>query len=726
MTMNLDREEKDEVIDLTNPAYYINRELNWLDFNFRVLAEAENEEVPLAERLKFLAIVSSNNDEFFMIRVANLKRAIANGEMGPMGPDRLTPRQILAGIVEKTHEMVQRQYACLDQVILPRLAKEKIYMFRTPHLTEEDKAFLSRYFDEELAPILTPMAVDPGHPFPLLQSGSIYILFRLRPRDGVRNRFFGETDTVLMQMPPKMNRFVRLPSPKDTLRVAVLNDILCLFANRILGGYTIEGAYPFRVLRDAEMTLEDEPADDLITAVETELRRRRWGAPVRLEIWRNMPESYTQYLREKLDLQESDIYRVPSLLDLKSLFSLIPMIDRPHLFDPPWPPQPHPALAHGEDLYSVIRERDLILHLPYQSFDPVIEFLNRAAEDKEVLAIKITLYRVSGDSPVVRALIRAAENGKQVTALVELRARFDEEANIEWARRLSAAGAHVIYGVVGYKTHAKVCLVIRREADGIRRYVHLSTGNYNDKTARVYTDIGYFTARPEFGADISAFFNVITGYSLPPHWNRITMAPTGLRAKTLALIEREIAKHTPETPGWIRAKMNSLVDPEIIAALYRASQAGVRIDLVVRGLCRLRPGVPGLSENITVTSILDRFLEHSRIFHYRNGGNEEVYLSSADWMERNFDTRLELLFPILDPQAKAEVLGILDAALADNVKAWKMQPDGDYLRVTPPEDPAKRYRSQERLYRAACRALTQASTTVDSRIFQVKTQPDFS
>lgn len=709
---------------LDSPDAFINRELSWLDFNFRVLAEAENPDVPVLDRLKFIAIVSSNLDEFFTVRVARLKRLLARGEKTSPTPDGMSPASTLDAIRRKSAEMLRRQYAALDDEIVPRLQAEGIHIVREPAYTPEDRDALRHLFDEQISPTLTPMAVDPGHPFPLLASGAIYLIFRIHPREELLNRFYSQTDTVLVQVPKTLSRFIPLPAPTGQTRLAVLNDVITLFADRLLGGYHIEGAYPFRVLRDAEMEVDEETEDDLLGVIHEALRSRKWGVPVRLEIWTRMPEAVQAYLVEQLGIADGeDIAHVPSLLGLKDLFAILDRVDRPDLLEKPWLPQEHPVLSRTEDFFQTLREGDHILNLPYQTFDPVVRMVSLAADDPDVLAIKITLYRVSGKSPLVRALVRAAENGKQVTALVELRARFDEEANIGWARRLDAAGAHVIYGVVGYKTHSKVCLVVRRERDGIQRYVHLATGNYNDKTARLYTDVGLFTARSEFGADVSGFFNVITGYSLPPRWHWLTMAPTDLRRRLLALIEREIETHTPEAPGRIRAKLNSLIDPEIIRALYRASQAGVEIDLLVRGLCRLRARVPGLSETIRVRSILDRFLEHPRIIHFRNGGNEEVYLSSADWMERNFDTRLELLFPILDEACRGEVLAILDSGFADTMKAWEMDAEGVYHRVPRPEDESRLVRGQAVLYQRA-RDAARSGKRSPAGTFKVRTRPE--
>ncbi len=708
-------------MSLDDPAYFMNRELSWLDFNARVLAEAEREEKPLLERVKFLAITSSNLDEFFMIRVAMLHRAV-EARTGPLGPDGLTSREALARVREKAQALVRRQYECLEERVLPLLARERISRVPSGELTAEDRDALRHAFEDRILPVLTPLTVDPSHPFPLLANGAIYILFRIALDAPEDHTLFGQTDTVLVQVPQGIDRIVRLPSGRRSFRFALLEDVIGLFAGELLGGYRIDAAVPFRVTRDADFTVDDEQAENLMTAIQEQLRSRRKGKPVRLEIGREAPEPLLAYLQEELDLEEEDIYRLPAWLDLGSGFELLGHLERTDLEKPPWPPQPHPRLRGERDLFEVLREEDILLHHPYQSFDPVVELLQRAADDPSVLAIKMTLYRVSGDSPVVGALIRAAESGKQVTALVELRARFDEETNITWAERLDEAGAHVIYGVVGYKTHSKALLVVRREEGGIRRYVHLGTGNYNDRTARLYTDFGYLTARPAFGADVSAFFNVITGYALPPRWRRIEMAPTGLRDRFSALVEREIEKHSPEMPGFIRFKMNSLIDPGMIRLLYRASQAGVRVEGVVRGMCRLRAGVPGLSETIRIVSILDRFLEHSRIYHFNNGGQEEVYLASADWMERNLNRRIELLFPILDEPSRRDVLRSLEAGFADNVQAWELRPNNTYGQLRPGEGGPVR-RSQELLYREACEAVRAVEEASLRNTFEAKTKP---
>lgn len=687
--------------DDLGPGQWINRDLSLIAFNRRVLAQAEDVDLPLLERVKFLAIVASNLDEFFMVRMALIRRALKGGK-ADSGPDGMMPRQLLETARDETRELLARADRCWHEDVSPALCASNIALVDESEMLPEDHSYLEAYFREQVLPVLTPMVVDSTHPFPLLSSGAVYILLRVAPKSDIdeTGTFFGRADTILVQVPSSLTRFISLPPRGGLSRFVLLDDVIMLFAGELMGGYDIRDAHSFCMTRDAELTLDEDRADDLILAIQEGLKRSRWGAPVRLSVSSRVPESEVAYLCEKLDLEEPDVFRFSGMLDMKCLFGLVGLLDRPDLLEPPWPPLDHPAFAGSDDVFEVVAGQDVLINLPYQSFDPVTRLVETAADDPDVLAIKITLYRVSGQSPLVRALIRAAEQKKQVTALVELRARFDEEANITWAQRLDAAGAHVIYGVVGYKTHSKAALVIRREPDGIKRYCHLATGNYNDRTARVYTDMGLLTSDPDFGADLSAFFNVITGYSLPPVWKYIEMAPTGLRARTLAMIRREVEKHNPEKPGFIRAKMNALVDPDIIRELYRASQAGVRIDLLVRGICRLRPGIPGLSETISVRSIVDRFLEHQRIFHYRNGGDEEVYLSSADWMERNMDHRLELLFPVDDPACRRHVLAALDAGFNDNTSAWRLLPDGHYARLQPAPHEGI-YRSQQKLYEAA-------------------------
>jgi polyphosphate kinase len=634
----------------------------------------------------------------------------------------MRPTAVLAAAEAEARVLTERLQTCIARKLLPGLLRQNIEITTPKQWFAGERMFLRRWFDDRLSAILTPLAVDAAHPFPLLAGGTLFILFHTKPLAGSdRRQYFAQTDQVLVQVPPSFNRFVKLPSADSRLRLALLEDVIAAAADHLLGGYEVEGAYPFRVTRDADLSADEEQAENLLVTMERQVRGRRRNAAIRLEIHADTPPAVVAHLLERLELEADDCLRIKTFLDPKAFMGLAGLARRPDLEEPPRPPLNHPQPLRHKHIFSALRAGDFALLHPFHAFDPVVELIAKAAADRDVLAIKITLYRVSGDSPVVRALMRAAEAGKQVTVVVELKAKFDEEANIQWARRLDAAGAHVIYGVVGYKTHSKALLVVRREEDGIRRYVHLGTGNYNDRTARQYTDIGLFTARPDIGADVSAFFNVVTGYSLPPKWNHIEMAPMGLRGKFLALIEREIEKHAPETPSFIRAKMNSLTDPGIIEALYRASAAGVRVDLLVRGMCRLRPGVPGLSENIRVLSLVDRYLEHSRIYHFRNGGNEEVYLSSADWMERNLDRRLELLFPVLDAGVRREVLRVLDVSLRDNDRAWRMQADGVYLRVRRKKGD-KIMRAQEALYQMTVRT-SGGCKTEEPSLLQPRRQP---
>ena len=714
--------KKDKKINLTIPENFINRELSWLSFNFRVLAEAENPEVPLLDRVKFIAIVSSNLDEFTVVRIANTIRAYKEG-VTKTDVAGMSAKEVLSKMAEQKKDMINRQYHCLQNVILPQLHEEGIELIRTPELTDNDKEFLENYFQDNVSVALTPMAIDPAHPFPLLSSGSVYTIFKVKPIEQVATQFVNSTDTILVQVPGSMNRFIKIPNTGETTRIATLDDTIQLFAHKLLGGYDIINTSSFRVLRDAEMNVDDESADDLLGVMDQAVKSRRWGHPIALEISYGMGEEIKDYLCGKLEINEEEhmIMRMPYLLRLKDFFSFLGTVNRPDLLEELWPPQKIKGLE-AEDIFADIRKSDHFISLPYHSFNPIVRLISHAADDNNVLAIKITLYRVSGDSPLVKSLIRAAQNGKQVTVLVELKARFDEEANIHWAKALDSAGAHVVYGVVGYKTHSKVLMIVRKEELGINRYVHLATGNYNDKTAKLYTDCGIMTCNPSIGEDVSGFFNVITGYSLPPRWNMITIAPTDMRSKVLTMIKREIDKHTPENPGHIRAKMNSCIDPKVIEALYEASIAGVKIELLVRGLCRLRAGIKGLSENISVRSILDRFLEHPRIFQFNNGGNTEIYMASADWMERNFDQRLEILFPVIDPECKKQAIEILDAGFNDNVKAWKLLPDNTYIRVKKPSQKNKQIRNQEFLYRKACKRAPRKTKKV-KEVFEVRSNP---
>jgi polyphosphate kinase len=679
------------------PDLFLNRELSWLEFNGRVLEEATDPTTPLLERLKFATIVASNLDEFFMVRVAALKNAVEEGDTAP-DPAGLSPGQQLQEISVRAHEMVDRLYKAIGAEILPALAERGVRILPVADLDPPSKAALSRQFRDEVLPALTPLAIDASRPFPMLSGLSLNLGILLAPeKEGEAARL------AVVQVPARLPRLMR-PAGVGPNSYVFLEDVISAELPALFPGQAILESSSFRVTRDAEMELDDEGGRDYLEAIEDELRKRRRSQVVRLEADARAGEALVERLRQSLGVSEDDVYRVAGPLDPRSLGSLVDLPALEDLRDAPLRPLSALDVNQQEDLFAILDEHEVVLHHPYEAFDPVVAFVSRAADDADVLAIKQTLYRTSGDSPVVRALARAAERGKQVTVLVELMARFDEQSNIRWARSLEESGAHVIYGIRGYKTHAKICLVVRRGSHGIRRYVHLGTGNYNDKTARFYTDFGLLTADPEIGKDASAFFNALTGYSDPPKMKKLHMAPTSLRDKTLALVERETRRAASGQAAEIRAKMNSLVDEDIIRALYEASRAGVRIRLNVRGICCLKPGVKGLSEKIEVVSIVDRFLEHARIFYYRNGGDEEVYLSSADWMPRNLDRRIELLFPVESPEGRTKVLAALDAMFQDNVKARRLQVDGTYRRRRPAkgEEP---FRAQLYLYQETKRAL---------------------
>jgi polyphosphate kinase len=684
------------------PELFLNRELSWLEFNGRVLEEATDPLNPLLERLKFATIAASNLDEFFMVRVAALKNDIAEGDTAP-DLAGLTPGQQLQQISERAHAMVERLYVVLLGEILPGLAGRGIGLVRVADLEAERRAALARHFQAEVLPALTPLAIDSARPVPMLAGLSLNVAILLAPAPGEE-----APRLAVVQVPARLPRLVRLPAAEGTTYV-LLEDVIRGELPALFPGQDVRQAAAFRVSRDAELDFDDEGGLDLLHVIEEELKNRRRSEIVRLEIEADAGDELLSLLRARLAVAEEDVYRVKGPVDIRALFALVDLPALEDLRDPPL--RPLPSLeVRDEDLFAHLDERDVLLHHPYESFEPVCRFVSAAAEDQDVLAIKQTLYRTSGDSPIVKALARAAENGKQVTVLVELMARFDEQSNIRWARRLEEAGAHVIYGIRGYKTHAKVCLVVRRGRTGIRRYVHLGTGNYNDRTARLYTDFGLLTADPRIGEDASAFFNALTGYSDPPRLKKLAMAPTQLRPRLLKLVARERQRAEAGQAAEIRAKMNSLVDEDMIRALYDAARAGVRIRLNVRGICCLRPGVKGVSETIEVVSIVDRFLEHARVFYFRNGGDEEVYLSSADWMPRNLDKRIELLFPVESAENVQKALQALDAVFQDNLKGRRLQPDGSYKRRRPAkgEDP---FRVQLHLYRETQRVIQRARAT---------------
>ncbi|MGH7645469.1 MAG: polyphosphate kinase 1 [Gemmatimonadales bacterium] len=662
------------------PDHYVNRELSWLEFNGRVLEEAGDPSNPWLERLKFVAIFSSNLDEFFEVRVAGLQQQLYAGlEPQDFAADGLDPAAHLAAIDRRAHELVAEQYRVVREALVPGLAEHGIAWVRLDQLGAAERRHVDDLFATSVYPVLTPLAIDPGHPFPHVHNKSLNVALL------VENDETGQQLFAVVQVPALLDRVVVLPGGEGGhLRFLLLEDVIGAHLAELFGGFRVVDHTCFRVTRNSDLTIEEDEAEDLLQTVEESLRQRIRGEAVRLEILASADERFVRLLRDALDLEERDVYRVSGPVDLTAFLALHRRDGFRALKDEPLVPRVPPAFARGGDVFALIRAGDILVHHPYESFGCVAEFIERAADDPQVLAIKQTLYRTSGPSPIISALGRAAQNGKQVTALVELKARFDEENNIVWARELEQAGVHVVYGVVGLKTHCKAALVVRREAGGSRRYVHLSTGNYNPTTARVYTDLGLFTANPEFGEDVSEMFNMLTGYSQRRRWRKLLVAPVDLREQVIALIEREGRNAQAGRPARIVVKMNALVEPSVIDALYRASQAGVTVDLVIRGICCLRAGLPGLSERIRVTSIVDKLLEHSRIFYFENGGDPAVFLGSADWMPRNFLRRIEVMFPIEDPRLKARIVGeILPAVLADTVKARLQGRDGRYLRLTP-------------------------------------------
>jgi len=702
------------------PDHYVNRELSWLEFNARVLEEAADPSNPWLERLKFLAIFCSNLDEFFEIRVAGLQQqAYAGVEPQDYGADGMAPAEQLAAIDRRAHELVAEQYRILNDEVLPGLATGGVQRVRLEDLTDAERRHVDTLFRASIAPVLTPLAIDPGHPFPHVHNKSLNIALVVeRKNGGHKRRHF-----AVVQVPAVLDRVVIVSTHGEgRVRFVLLEDIIARHLGELFGGLRVVSHTVFRVTRNTDLTIEEEDAEDLLEMIEESLRQRRRSDPVRLEISSDADETFVGMLTEAHDLEARDVYRVPGPVDVTALTALHRLDGFPALKDEPLVPRVAPPFAQGRDMFDVIRAQDVLVHLPYESFGCVVDFIERAADDPQVLAIKQTLYRTSGASPIISALARAAQNGKQVTALVELKARRDEQNNITWARMLERAGVHVVYGIVGLKTHCKAALVVRREGDGIRRYVHLSTGNYNPTTARVYTDLGLFTANPDMGEDTSALFNLLTGNAEGYRWKKLVVAPVGMREQVIGLIEREERNAREGRAARIIVKMNALVEPSVIDALYRASQGGVAIDLVVRGICCLRPGLPGVSETIRVTSIVDKYLEHSRIFYFENGGNPEVFLASADWMPRNFWRRIETLFPIEDASLQARIVGdIIQPILSDTVKVRELSSDGTYRRRTPGEGETP-LRSQIALQHLA-REAARESTDVRPRFVPIVRRP---
>ncbi len=680
----------------TSPKYYFNRELSWLKFNQRVVLEAMDTSTPLMERLRFISIASSNLDEFFMIRVAGLRHQAMNGIV-KYDAAHMDAKAQLKAIDESVQRVVSLQYTYLHRV-LDSLEEEGLYFLHPEELDVKTKTWLRHYFEEQIYPVVTPLAVDSGHPFPFLANHTINTIVRIFQvqSDGTK-----DYKIAILPIPSVLDRIIEVPTPSNkTHHFVYLEDVINFYAIQFFQGYGIEESMTFRLTRDADLEIAEEDTKDLLTEVEASLRRRRRGDAVRLEVaGEGSPELLSTVLKS-VELEKKDVYHIDGHLDCRMYFDFSNYPGYDYLRYKPFESKTPSDLigCEGENLLDVIRERDIFVHHPFESFSVVEQFVAQAAVDPNVLAIKQTLYRVSGESPIIASLIKAADNGKQVTVLMEVKARFDEEHNIIMARRLEKAGCHVIYGLKGLKTHSKITMVVRREEDGIRRYVHLATGNYNGKTARIYTDCGIFTCNDEYGDDASRFFNLISGYSDPPIWNKFIVAPLNLREKIMELIDEEIDCAKRGEDAYIIAKMNSLLDKRVIAKLYEASTNGVKIDLIVRGICTLRPGIAGVSDHITVRSIVGRFLEHHRLFYFRNGGNEKLFLSSADWMPRNLNERVELMIPIEDKRHKSRIKGILDLYLVDTLKTHIMRADGSYYKASNVEGPLS---AQEELMEAA-------------------------
>jgi len=723
-------------IDYRSPEYYINRELSWMKFDERVLEEARDKSLPLLERVKMLGITASNLDEFFMVRVASLKDMVHAG-YNKRDIAGMTPKEQLSELSTVTHEFTDLQYVTWRRSLLPLLKEKGIRIIsRHEELSAKEGAYLDKYFEEEIFPVLTPMAVDSSRPFPLVRNKTLNIgaimtpldsanlLSREREKDGDKKP--DETDFALVQVPDVLPRLIAIPSDlgfdsKSERTFILLEEIIERNLSRLFLNYRIECAHPFRIMRNADLAIDEDEAEDLLKEIEKQVKRRQWGEVIRLEVEEGIDPALLHILIEELNVGEQDIYRINGPLDLAFLSKIASLPGYDDLKIPGWTPRQPKYMVKDEDIFTQIRKGDILLQHPYESFEPVVDFIRTAADDKDTLAIKMTLYRVSGNSPIIAALARAAENGKQVMVLVELKARFDEEHNINWARTLEKAGCHVIYGLVGLKTHSKIALVVRREEEGIRRYVHLGTGNYNDTTARFYTDMGLLTCSEAIGEDATAVFNMLSGYSEPVAWNKLSVAPLWLKDRFIYLIGREEMHAKAGREARIIAKMNSLCDPDIIEALYRASAAGVKIDLIIRGICSLKTGIPGISENITVRSIVGFFLEHSRIFYFLNGGNEEYYLGSADWMPRNLDRRVEIVFPVEREELRADLRHFLSLELSDTIKAHVLTPEGNYEK--PDRRGKKAINSQKELCKEARENARRKEQVLTDRVFIPEMSP---
>ena len=665
-----------EKTEFSKAEHYTNRELSWLLFDKRVLSEAEDKKLPLFERLKFLSISASNLDEFFMVRVASLKDMV-NAGYTKKDIAGLTPKEQLARVNQETHELVKRQYAAYNHSLLPQLLENGLRLIgHHEELTKEEAAYVDSYFEDNVYPVLTPMAVDSSRPFPLIRNKTLNIGALVKKKSGEDDLEF-----ATVQVPDVLSRIVSIPA-KEGRAIILLEEVIERNIHKLFLNYDIVCAYPFRIMRNADLLIEEEEAGDLLIEIEKQLKKRQWGQAIRLEVEEGMDGRLLKIIQDELHIGEEDIYPINGPLDITFLMKMYGMDGfghlREHRYKGDWPV---PELPEDADIFACIRKEDILMYHPYQTFEPVVRFIRQAAKDPDVLAIKQTLYRVSGNSPIIAALEQAADNGKQVSVLVELKARFDEENNIVWARRLEKAGCHVIYGLVGLKTHSKITLVVRREENGIRRYVHLGTGNYNDSTAKLYTDIGLLTCSETIGEDATAVFNMLSGYSEPRSWNKLSLAPLWLKDRFRYLIAREKKHALQGRPARIIAKMNALCDKDIIEALYEASAAGVKIELIIRGVCCLKTGQPGISENISVRSIVGNYLEHARIFYFENDGRPEYYCASADWMPRNLDRRVEIMFPIEKPELQEKVMRILEYQLQDTVKAHILLPDDTYAKV---------------------------------------------
>lgn len=665
--------------DYIKPEYYWNRELSWIKFNERVLSEARDKSLPLFERLKFLSITASNLDEFFMIRVASLKDMVHAKYTKP-DIAGMTPKEQLKELSVVTKELVETQYNTYNRSLLPALNKVGLHVVeKHEDLTKEQKEYVDRYFEESVYPVLTPMAMDSARPFPLIRNKTLNIGALISKKDKKGRE---ELEFATVQVPSVLPRIVMLPEDKKGNTVVILlEQVIERNIGKLFLSNEVACTCPYRIMRNADLTIDEDEAADLLKEIQKQLKKRQWGEVIRLEVEDKMDERLLNILKMEFEIKEEDIFQINGPLDLTFLMKMYGMDGFEEYRNKPYTPALVPAMMTDEDIFTQIRRGDILLHHPFMTFQPVVDFVRQAAKDPDVLAIKQTLYRVSGNSPIIAALAQAAENGKQVTVLVELKARFDEENNIVWAKMLEKAGCHVIYGLLGLKTHSKITLVVRREENGIRRYVHLGTGNYNDSTAKLYTDCGILTCSARIGEDATAVFNMLSGYSEPRTWNKLVVAPIWMRDRFLHQIEMEREYALKGRKARIVAKMNSLCDRDIIAALYAASAAGVKIDLIVRGICCLKVGIPGISDNITVRSIVGNFLEHSRIFYFYSDGPEEVFMGSADWMPRNLDKRVEIVFPVEDERLKEEVKQILEIQLADNVKAHVLQPDGRYEKI---------------------------------------------